>query len=365
MLPFFTERFGNPASRTHAFGWDAAAAVDLGRAQVAALLGARSPGEIVFTSGATEANNLAVKGVAEFHRETGNHIVTCATEHRSVLHCCEALEQRGFELTYLPVDQSGLVDVDELRAAVTERTILLSVAAANNEIGTVQPLRAIGAVAKEKGILWHCDAAQAVGKIPLDVQALGADLLSLSAHKIYGPKGVGALYVRSRRPRVRLLPQLHGGGQERNLRSGTSNVPGIVGLGQACALCQQEGEDERRRLVEMRDRLHQGLASHLDGIGLNGHPHERLPGCLNLSFAGIDGGALLTALHDAALSAGAACTSGDTVPSHVLRAIGVSNELAHASLRFGIGRFNRAEEIDYVVERVVEEVEGLRRARVG
>jgi len=356
MLPYFTGDFGNAASRTHAFGWKAAEAVDQARIQVAALIRARSSREIVFTSGATEANNLAIKGVAEFYRDRGNHLITGATEHKSVLDCCRVLERRGFEVTYLPVDAHGRIDVEQLRRAITEKTVLISVMAANNEIGTIPPLGEIGAVAKEQGILWHCDAAQAVGKIPLDVEALGADLLSVSAHKIYGPKGAGALYVRARRPRVRLQAQIEGGGQERNLRSGTLNVPGIVGLGQACALCQQEMEAEGGRLGDLRERLHTGLVRSLDGVRLNGHPQERLPGCLHVSFAGVDGAALLAALRDVALSSGSACTSGTDAPSHVLKAIGLTDEMAQSSLRFGLGRFNTSEEIDYVIERVVEEV---------
>jgi len=330
--------------------------VDQARIQVAALIRARSSREIVFTSGATEANNLAIKGVAEFYRDRGNHLITGATEHKSVLDCCRVLERRGFEVTYLPVDAHGRIDVEQLRRAITEKTVLISVMAANNEIGTIPPLGEIGAVAKEQGILWHCDAAQAVGKIPLDVEALGADLLSVSAHKIYGPKGAGALYVRARRPRVRLQAQIEGGGQERNLRSGTLNVPGIVGLGQACALCQQEMEAEGGRLGDLRERLHTGLVRSLDGVRLNGHPQERLPGCLHVSFAGVDGAALLAALRDVALSSGSACTSGTDAPSHVLKAIGLTDEMAQSSLRFGLGRFNTSEEIDYVIERVVEEV---------
>jgi len=356
MLPYFTGDFGNAASRTHAFGWKAAEAVDQARIQVAALIRARSSREIVFTSSATEANNLAIKGVAEFYRDRGNHLITGATEHKSVLDCCRVLERRGFEVTYLPVDAHGRIDVEQLRRAITEKTVLISVMAANNEIGTIPPLGEIGAVAKEQGILWHCDAAQAVGKIPLDVEALGADLLSVSAHKIYGPKGAGALYVRARRPRVRLQAQIEGGGQERNLRSGTLNVPGIVGLGQACALCQQEMEAEGGRLGDLRERLHTGLVRSLDGVRLNGHPQERLPGCLHVSFAGVDGAALLAALRDVALSSGSACTSGTDAPSHVLKAIGLTDEMAQSSLRFGLGRFNTSEEIDYVIERVVEEV---------
>ena len=359
MLPYFTGSFGNAASQ-HAFGWTAAEAVTLGRERVAALIGARSPDEIVFTSGATEANNLAIRGVAGAHREKGNHIVTCATEHKSVLDCCRGLESQGYRTTFVPVDGHGRIDPAALRSALTEATILVSVMAANNEIGTIQPLREIGALVKERGILWHCDAVQAGGRIPLDVGDLGVDLLSLSAHKTYGPKGVGALFVRSRRPRVRLQAQIEGGGQERGRRSGTLNVPGIVGMGMACELIRHELEVEAERLVSMRQRLWEVLCTRLDGVQLNGHPDQRLPGNLHVSFAGVDGAALLTCLRDVALSAGSACTSGSSAPSHVLEAIGLPVEQAHASLRFGVGRFNTVEEIDYASGRVVEEVSRLR-----
>lgn len=358
MLPYLTDHFGNAASKTHAFGWKAAEAVERGRAQVASLIGARSSREIIFTSGATEANNLAIKGVAEF-QDKGKHLVTCVTEHKSVLDCCRGLEERGYQVTYLPVDEWGHIDVEQLRAALRPETILISIMAANNEIGTIQPLQEIGALAKERGILWHCDAAQAVGKIDLDVEELGVDLLSISGHKIYAAKGTGALYVRSRRPRVRLQAQIEGGGQERGLRSGTLNVPGIVGLGNACELCR-EGKEERERVTGLRDRLEEEIASRLDGTRLNGHSCARLPGCLNMSFSGVDGAELLMAFRDVALSSGAACSSGDSAPSHVLKAIGVPDELARASLRFGLGRFNNCEEVNYVVERVVGEVKGLR-----
>lgn len=360
MLPYFTEHYGNASSKSHPFGWKAAEAVEQARVQVAALIGARLPREIIFTSGATEANNLAIKGAVQFYRDKGNHIITCAIEHRAVLDCCRGLEEDGFRVTYLPVDGRGIVDIDQLVAALAPETVLISIMAANNEIGTVQPLARIGAIAKERGILWHCDGAQAVGKIPFDVEELGVDLLSISGHKVYGPKGEGALYVRSRRPRVRLRAQIEGGGQERGLRSGTLNVPGIVGLGRACELCQEEMEEEGGRLGGMRDRLLLGLAQRLDGIYCNGDAPERLPGCLNVSFTGVDGASLLTAFRDIAVSAGSACSSGESGPSHVLRAIGLGDDLAHASLRFGWGRFNREEEVAYVVERVVEEVERLR-----
>ena len=361
MLPYFTEHFGNAASKTHGFGWKAAEAVEQSRSQVAALLGAASPQEIIFTSGGTEANNLALKGVAGHYRSKGTHVVTCATEHKSVLDSCKTLESRGYRVTYLPVDGCGRVDMDRLRAVVSDQTILISVMAANNEIGTIQPLEEIGSFAKEQGVLWHCDAVQAVGKISLDVQKLGVDLLSLSAHKIYGPKGTGALYVRSRRPRVRLETQMDGGGHERGLRSGTLAVPGIVGLGRACELCQHEVESESQRLASLCQQLYSGIRQQLADIRLNGHLQARLPGALNLSFVGVDGAKLLLALREIALSAGSACASSGT-PSHVLRAIGLEDDLIFASLRFGLGRFNTAAEIDYVKERVIEAVKDLGRA---
>jgi cysteine desulfurase len=359
MLPFFSENYGNPASRTHSFGWKANEAVEQARAQVAALLGG-SAREVVFTSGATESNNLAIKGVAEAYRQQGNRIVTCCTEHKAVLDCCRELEDQGFEVVYLPVDAAGMIDLGQLEAALDERTILVSLMAANNEIGTVQPLAEIGALVRDKGGLWHCDAAQAAGKIELDVAGLGIDLLSISAHKIYGPKGVGALWVGTRRPRTRLRALFSGGGQERGLRAGTLNVPGIVGLGLACSLCQGEMPGEARRLRALRQRLYSGIAGQLDDVRLNGHLQQRLPGNLNLSFGGLDGAGLLLALRDIALSSGSACTAGSNAPSHVLQAIGLDDALAFASLRFGLGRFNTAEEIDYAIERVVEEVTRLR-----
>jgi cysteine desulfurase len=359
MLPYFTERFGNAASRHHRHGWEAEAAVDRAREQVARLIGA-APREIVFTSGATESNNLALKGVAEFHRERGDHLLTQATEHKAVLDPCRALERRGLRIGILPVDRQGRVDPGQLGGALGERTLLVSVMAANNEIGTLQPIREIGRICKEKGVLFHTDAAQAAGKIRLDVTELGVDLLSLSAHKLYGPKGVGVLYVRGRNPRVRLAPQLDGGGHERGLRSGTLNVPGIVGLGEACAIAQAEMAAEAERVGGLRDRLLRGILSRLDGVTLNGHPEERLPGNLHLSFSGVEGELLLLALREIALSSGSACTSASVEPSHVLRALGVSDTAAHSSLRFGLGRFNTEEEADFTADRVVQEVKRLR-----
>lgn len=355
MLPYFTRHFGNPSSATHTYGWTAKEAVALARAQVAALIGAR-PQEILFTSGATEAINLALKGAAEFHRDRGKHLITCAIEHKAVLDCCRHLEGRGFRVTFLPVDRWGRIDLEQLAAEITEQTILISLMAANNEIGTIQLLPEIGALARKRGVLWHCDAAQAVGKIPLAVETLGVDLLSVSGHKLYGPKGVGALYVR-RQPRVRLLAQLDGGGQERGLRGGTLNVPGIVGLGQACELARQELEAEALRLRALRQQLWLGITGPLSGVELNGHPSARLPGNLHLSFAGVDGAELLLALPDLALSSGSACTSGSAEPSHVLKAIG---QQAPASLRFGLGRFNTDTEIATAVVQVVAAVGRLR-----
>lgn len=361
MLPYFTERFGNAASRTHSYGLAAAEAVETARAQVARLVGASSSREVIFTSGATEANNLAIKGVVEFHGTESCHVVTCVTEHKAVLDCCRSLASKGVRLTYLPVDGDGRIDPDQLRDAIGEQTILISIMAANNEIGTIQPLEEIGQIAREKEVLWHCDAAQAVGKIPLDVEDLGVDLLSISAHKMYGPKGQGALFARRKHPRVRLVPQLEGGGQERGLRSGTVNVPGVVGLGKACETCADEMEaGEAERVREMRDRLHQGLlAGSTRELTLNGHVEHRLPGCLNVSVHGIDGAALLVALRDIALSSGAACTSGASEPSHVLRAIGRDDTLAFGSLRFGVGRLNTEREMDLAAHRVVAEVSRL------
>jgi cysteine desulfurase len=361
MLPFFTEKFGNAASRNHSFGWEAEAAVDEAREQVARLIHASSPKKIIFTSGATESDNLALKGVAEFYKEKGNHIITCLTEHRAVLDSCKILERRGYRVTYLPVDPHGLVDVEELRAAVTDKTILISIMAANNEIGTIHPIEAIGRVAKEKGILFHCDATQGVGKVPMDVEEMGVDLLSMSAHKIYGPKGAGALYVRLKRPRVRLSPILDGGGHEGGMRSGTLNVPGIVGLGKACEIALEDLPEEAQRLTQLRERLKEGIFSQLDEVYVNGHPIQRLPGNMNISFAYVDGESLLMGLKEIAVSSGSACTSAALEPSHVLRALRLKEDLIHSSIRFGLGRFNTVEEVDYAIHRVAEEVSRLRK----
>jgi cysteine desulfurase len=359
MLPFFGEHYGNAASRTHCFGWKAEEAVEQARAQVAGLIGA-SPKEIVFTSGATESNNLALKGVAAMYRRKGNHLITVRTEHKAVLDPCKRLERDGFEVTYLPVDEYGRVGAAQVAEAITERTVLVSVMAANNEIGTLQPVADIGKICKQRGVLFHTDAAQAAGKIPLDVEAVGADLVSLSAHKLYGPKGVGALYVRRQGPHVRLEPLIDGGGHERGMRSGTLPVPLVVGFGVACALCQDEMSDEAERTRGLRERLRAALQGRLSDTRLNGHPDERLPGNLNLSFAYVQGEALLMALRNVAVSSGSACTSASVEPSYVLRAVGLDDELAHSSIRFGIGRFNTAEEIEYVADEVVRHVERLR-----
>ena len=361
MLPYLTEKFGNAASRTHVYGWEAEEAVQTAREQVAALINAK-PEEIIFTSGATESDNLAIKGVAWAYRDKGNHIITATTEHKAVLDTCKALEKQGFEVTYVPVDRTGLVDPDLVRKAITSRTILISIMYVNSEIGTIGPVAEIGAIAREHGVLFHSDAVQGVGKIACDVEALQVDLLSLSGHKIYGPKGIGALYIRKTRPqRIRLQPLIDGGGHERGLRSGTLNVPGIVGLGKACELCQQLWPEESVRLRRLRQRLYEGLIKHLDEVYLNGHPERRVPGNLNLSFAYVEGESLLLSLKDVvALSSGSACTSDSHEPSYVLRALGVEDALAHASIRFGLGRHTTEAEIDTVIAAVVENVKRLR-----
>ncbi|MCI0566983.1 MAG: IscS subfamily cysteine desulfurase [Acidobacteria bacterium] len=359
MLPFFTEEFGNAASRSHSFGWRAEEAVEKSRETIAGLIHA-GPKEIVFTSGATESDNLAIFGTAEFLWERGKHLVTCGTEHLAVLDCCRRLANRGFEITYLPVDATGRVSPDDVRAALRPDTILISLMVANNEVGSLHPISEIGKIAKEHKVLFHCDASQAVGRIPVDVEAMGVDLLSFTAHKLYGPKGIGALYVRKKNPRVRLAPLLHGGGHEGGLRPGTLNVPGIVGFGKACEIAGDVLLEESSRLRELRDRLHRGIVSELEEVHLNGHPELRLPNNLNLSFSYVEGESLMLAMDDVAVSSGSACTSATQEPSHVLKAMGVSDELAHTSLRFGLGRFNTREEVDYVVGRVVESVKKLR-----
>jgi cysteine desulfurase len=360
MLPYFMDKFGNAASRNHSFGWAAEEAVDKARGQIAALINAKSK-EIIFTSGATESDNLAIKGVVEFYKDKGNHIITCVTEHKAVLDSCKALERAGkATVTYLPVDKYGMVDPEDVRRAITDKTVLISIMSANNEIGTLHPIAEIGKIAKEKGVIFHCDATQGVGKMPLDVEKAGIDLLSASAHKIYGPKGVGILYVRSKGPRVRLTPIIDGGGHERGLRSGTLNVTGIVGFGAACEVAGQEMGEEIHRLHSLRDKLQAGIFERLDEVYLNGHPTERLPGNLNLSFAYVEGESLLMGMKDIAVSSGSACTSATLEPSYVIRALGTEEELAHSSIRFGLGRFNTEEEVDFVAQRVTDEVQRLR-----
>ena len=358
MLPYFTERFGNPASRQHAYGWEAQKAVDTARAQVAALIGAL-PGEVVFTSGASESNNLAIKGAACSLRDKGDHLITVATEHKSVLDTFKKLETEGFRVTFLGVDGEGFIDLDELRSAITDRTILLSAMAANNEIGTVQPLAEIGALTSERGVLFHTDAAQAAGKVPIDVKAMNIDLLSLTGHKYYGPKGAGALFIRRKKPRIELACQIHGGGHENGLRSGTLNVPGIVGLGAAADICCRSLAEERARLGTLRDRLLTRLRAGIDSVHVNGPLGERrLSHNLHVSFPGVDGERLLMALGDLAVSTGSACSSGSTAASHVLEAIGAAS-IPGASIRFGVGRMTTEQEIDAAAARVVKVVHSL------
>ena len=359
MLPYFTDVFGNAASRSHEFGWTAEAAVEKARSQIAHLIGA-SEKEIVFTSGATESNNLALTGIAEMYKEKGNHIITSSIEHKAVLDTCHFLEQKGFEVTYLPVDQYGRVSPEEVRNAITPKTILVSIMTANNEIGTINPVAEIGKVCKEKGVFFHTDAVQAAGKIPLDVNQMGIDLLSLSAHKIYGPKGVGALYVRRKNPRVRLSPLIHGGGHERGMRSGTLNVTGVIGMGKACELAEKNMAEESARLKKMRDRFWAAIQEQLDEVFLNGHPIERLPNNLNVSFAFVEGESMMMGMKEIAVSSGSACTSSSLEPSYVLKSIGVGEDLAHTSIRFSLGRFTTDEEIDYAIQKVVEIVKKLR-----
>jgi cysteine desulfurase len=358
MLPYFTEVFGNAASRSHSFGWSAEKAVELAREQVGALIGA-SGKEIVWTSGATESDNLAIKGAAEFNKDRGNHIITVQTEHKAVLDTCKRLEKEGFEVTYLPVEQDGRVNPATLRAAMTDKTILVSIMLANNEIGCVNPIEELGTIVKERGALFHVDAVQGVGKVPFDVNAAKVDLASLSAHKMYGPKGVGALYVR-RKPRVRITAQIDGGGHERGMRSGTLNVPAIVGFGKAAELSRLEMASEGKRLLALRERLREGIQSQVTDTFVNGSMEHRLPGNLNISFAYVEGEAMLMGLKDVAVSSGSACTSASLEPSYVLRAVGVEEEMAHTSIRFGLGRFNTEEEVDYVTKLVVGKVIKLR-----
>jgi cysteine desulfurase len=359
MLPYFTEKFGNAASRNHSFGWQAEEAVEKARRQIAELIGA-SPKEIVFTSGATESDNLAIKGVAEMYAEKGNHIITAPTEHKAVLDTCKKLEKHGYRVTYLPVQADGLIDLGRLREAITDKTILITIMHANNEIGVIQPVAEIGRIAHERGVLFHTDAVQAVGKVPVNVNEDNIDLMSISGHKIYGPKGVGALYVRRKNPRVQVTAQMDGGGHERGMRSGTLNVTGIVGLGEACAICQREMPEESTRLRYLRDKLKARIESELDEVYVNGSMEHRLPNNFNMSFAYVEGESLLMGISDIAVSSGSACTSATLEPSYVLKALGVGDDLAHTSIRFGLGRFNTEEEVDYTAGRVIETVRKLR-----
>jgi cysteine desulfurase len=359
MMPYMTNVFGNAASRNHQFGWAAEEAVENARVQIAKLIGATAK-EIIFTSGATESDNLAIKGVAEMYREKGNHIITAATEHKAVLDTCKRLEKYGYKVTYLAVQRDGLVNLDELKAAMTDKTILVSIMYANNEIGVLQPVEEIGKLCRERGIVFHTDATQAVGKVPVDVNKQNIDVLSISAHKMYGPKGVGALYVRRKNPRVQLSAIIDGGGHERGMRSGTLNVPGIVGLGKACELCMEEMPAESKRLTAMRDRLRQTIEKNLDEVYVNGDYEHRLPGNLNMSFLYVEGESLLMGINDIAVSSGSACTSATLEPSYVLKALGLGDDLAHSSIRFGLGRFNTDAEVDYVAAKIVDVVKKLR-----
>ncbi|MCK5445873.1 MAG: IscS subfamily cysteine desulfurase [Rhodospirillaceae bacterium] len=358
MQPYWTERFGNPHSRNHHFGWEAEDAVEKSREQMAELIGA-SAKEIIFTSGATESNNLAIKGIARFYGDRKNHIITCVTEHKCVLETCRYLEQDGFDVTYLHVKENGLIDLDDLKAAITDKTAIVSIMAVNNEIGVIQPLKEIGAICRERGVFFHTDAAQAVGKIPLDVNEMNIDLMSVSGHKFYGPMGIGALFVR-RKPRVRLVPIIHGGGQERGMRSGTLPTPLVVGIGVACEIASKEMPAEAERLHGLRQKMLDGLRARLPEIFVNGDLENRIPGNLNISFAYVEGEGLMMGIKELAVSSGSACTSASLEPSYVLRALGVEEEMAHTSLRLGLGRFTTSDEVDYAVERIADEVIRLR-----
>jgi cysteine desulfurase len=359
MLPYFTEYYGNAASRNHEFGWLAEQAVDKARKQIADLIGT-TPKEIIFTSGATESNNLAIKGVAEMYAEKGNHIITAATEHKAVLDTCKRLEKNGCRVTYLPLKGDGLIDLEMLKESFTDKTILVSIMYANNEIGVIQPIAEIGKMCRERGVLFHTDGVQAIGKVPVNVNTDNIDIMSITGHKLYGPKGVGALYVRRKNPRVQLIAQMDGGGHERNMRSGTLNVPGIVGLGEACAIAQREMPEEMTRLRYLRDRLKTKLEAGLDEVFINGSMEHRLPHNLNMSFLYVEGESLLMGINDVAVSSGSACTSATLEPSYVLKALGLGDDLAHSSIRFGIGRFNTEEEIDYVADKLIDVVSKLR-----
>lgn len=359
MLPFFTETFGNSASRSHAFGWTAEAAVEEARTQVAELIGA-TPKELLWTSGSTEANNLAIKGTAQMYKQKGNHLITAVTEHKAVLDPMKYLETQGYEVTWLGVDDKGNIDLKELEAAITDKTILVSLMSANNEIGTMHPIREIGAICKAKGTLFHTDATQQVGKTPIDVIADNVDLLSLSAHKMYGPKGVGALYVRRKNPRVRLTSQMDGGGHERGMRSGTLNVTGIIGLGEAARICQEEMEQETAKVSKLRERLQERILKALPDAVLNGDTDHRLPNMTNISFPYVEGESLLMGIKEVAVSSGSACTSASLEPSYVLKSLGLVDELAHSSIRFSLGRFTTEEEVDFAADRLITEVNRLR-----
>lgn len=359
MIPYFEESFGNAASRNHSFGWFAEEAVENARQDIADLIGA-TPKEIIFTSGATEANNLAILGVAKMYQKKGNHIITCVTEHKAVLDPAHYLESQGNPVTFLEVDQTGKIDLEELEKSITDKTVLISVMAVNNEIGTIQPLKEIGEIAKKHQVLFHTDATQACGKIPIDVNQMNIDLLSMSGHKIYGPKGIGALYVRRKQPRVRLSPIMHGGGHERGMRSGTLNVPGIVGLGEACKIAKKDMLVDTARILSLRNKLYNALKDQLDHIILNGHPEDTMPGILNISFSYVEGESLMMGLEGIAVSSGSACTSASLEPSYVLRALGIGEESAHSSIRFSIGRYTTEDEIDYVIDKTIEIVTKLR-----
>ncbi len=359
MMPYLTNKFGNAASRNHQYGWEAEEAVEQARKQIAALIGA-DPREIVITSGATESDNLAVKGVAYMYREKGDHIITAVTEHKAILDTCKHLEKDGFRVTFLPVNNKGLVDLDDLKNAITDKTVLISIMTANNEVGVIQDVKEIGRIARERGVLFHTDAVQAAGKVPFDVNSMNIDLASLSAHKMYGPKGVGALYVRRRNPRVLLTPIIDGGGHERGMRSGTLNVPGIVGFGKAAELARIDLAKESAEMFRLREKLRNTFERELDEIYINGDLEKRLPGNLNMSFAYVEGESLLMGINDIAVSSGSACTSASLEPSYVLKALGVGEDLAHTSIRFGVGRFNTEEEVDYVAQRVIDTVRRLR-----
>lgn len=360
MLPYFNEKFGNAASRSHIYGWTAEEAVSTSREKIAALIGASNPKEIVFTSGATEADNMAIKGVAEFYKDKGNHIITTVIEHKAILDTCKRLEKEGYEVTYLPVDAAGMVSAESVAQAITDKTILVSVMLANNEVGTVQPIAEIGKITRARGVLFHSDAVQGIGRVPFNVETMNVDLASITAHKMYGPKGIGALYVRRSKPRVRITAQMDGGGHEFGMRSGTLNVPGIVGFGRAAELMLAEGAEDAKKLVALRDHLYKRLTTELDSVNLNGSWEHRLPGNLNVSFSFVEGEAMLMAIKDVCVSSGSACTSASLEPSYVLHAMGIGDDLAHSSIRFGLGRFNTLEEVDYVADLVISKVNKLR-----